>query len=124
MKHVGALLIKLLILEVVATLLLVPLTDASLGEAWLVGLVTTLLLYVIGDLMVLPAMGNTAAVLGDAGIALLAVWLAPAYTGIESVSFWTALVTAAVIGLVESFFHTYIRRAVLPGPPASNPNEG
>lgn len=112
MRHVTALLIKWAYIEAVALAVLVPMTGATFGQATLVALATTLLLYAAGDLMVLPALGNMSAVVGDFGLALLTVWGAPFYAGV-AVGFGSALAAAAIIAAIEYLFHQYVLSSVI-----------
>ena len=112
MRHLTALLIKWAYIEAVALVLLRPATGATLGQVTMVAIATTLLLYAAGDLLILPALGNFPAVVGDLGLALLIVWAAPFYAGIRP-GFGSALALAAVIGGVEYFYHQYLMRTVI-----------
>lgn len=100
---------------VINALVLTSVTDATFGQAAGVALVMTILLYVLGDLFVLPNWGNMTAVVADSGVALLVAWLAPVYTAIERVTFGQALVIALLVGMAEYFFHAYVKRTVLTG---------
>lgn len=113
MKHLTALLIKWAYIEAIVLAVLIPTTDAGAGQATVVALATTLLLYAAGDLMVLPTLGNISAVMGDAGLALLTVWAAPLYSGVMEVGFVTALTIAAIIAAVEYIFHQYLLNTVI-----------
>lgn len=117
MKHIRALAVKLTMIEAISLAVLIPLAGLTAGEALMVGLVNTLLLYILGDMVVLPLLGNLVATIGDGGIAFLATWLAPAYAGVRMIAPLTALVLAVVVMIAEYyFFHVYVRRTVLPGP--------
>lgn len=115
MRHLVALIIKYVFLLAINAIVLTSVTDATFGQAAVVALVMTVLLYLLGDLFVLPTMGNMSAVIGDAGLALVIAWLAPAYTMISSVTFGQALVIAILVGVAEHFFHGYLRQTVLAG---------
>lgn len=115
MRHLWALVLKLVIVTGAALVVLAPMAGATFGQALMVGVVNTALLYLLGDLVVLPAMGNAVAVVADAGVAFLATWLARWYAGLLTLTAGTALTLAAVIGVLEHFFHRYFLRPVLPG---------
>lgn len=112
MRHLTALLIKWAYIEAIALVLLMPATGATLGEVTMVAVAATLLLYAAGDLMVLPALGNLPAVVGDFGLALIIVWAAPFYAGIRP-GFGSALAVAAVIAGVEYLYHQYLMRTMV-----------
>lgn len=113
MRHITALVIKYIFLLVINAIVLTSVTDAAFGQAATVALVMTVLLYLMGDLFVLPTMGNTTAVIADSGLALVIAWLAPIYTAISSVTFGQAVVIALLVGVAEYFFHGYMKQAVL-----------
>src|SRR5690606_9881637 len=82
-RHLTALLMKWAYIEAVALVLLMPATGATFGQVTMVAIATTLLLYAAGHLLVLPALGNLPAVAGDFGLALVIVWAAPFYSGVQ-----------------------------------------
>lgn len=112
MRHLTALLIKWAYIEAVALVLLMPATGATFGQVTMVAIATTLLLYAAGHLLVLPALGNLPAVAGDLGLALLIVWAAPFYSGVQP-GFGSALLVAAVIAGIEYFYHQYLMQAMV-----------
>ena len=70
----------------------------------------------IGDLLILPASNNTVATLADAGLALATIYMFNYLWDARYISFYDALVAAAVIGVGEWFFHKYVNNQVLPSP--------
>lgn len=115
MRHIVALIVKYLFLLAINAVVLTSVTDATFGQAAVVALVMTVLLYLLGDLFVLPTMGNMSAVIADSGLALVIAWLAPVYTMISGVTFGQALVIGLLVGVAEYFFHSYLRQAVFTG---------
>lgn len=113
MRHVVALVIKYVFLLAINAIVLTSVTDATFGQAAAVALVMTVLLYLLGDLFILPNLGNMSAVIADSGLALVIAWLAPIFTAITSVTFGQALVIALLVGVAERFFHMYLRQSVL-----------
>lgn len=120
MKHPVALLTKLVLIELVFVVGL-QMAGATFTQAFLVGLVNTVILYFLGDLVILPRTNNTVATGADIGTAFLATWLAPLYTDIPTVSVLTALMAALAVAIVEFFFHHFMRDSILPGPPTNTP---
>lgn len=116
MKHVTAMVLKYVFIAAITTAILSGVLGYDVGSSLWVSLILTLALYVLGDMMILPSMGNMTATLADAGVALLLVSLAPLYSGVDAVPFTSALAVAALIGVAEYFFHGYLQRTVLPGP--------
>lgn len=116
MKHLPALLVKLAFVLVLTAVVLMPMEGATFSQVIGVSLVLTLALYAVGDMVILPAWGNMAAVIADAVVTLFVVWLAPYYTGLARVSFLSAVATAVLIGIAEYFFHNWLQ-SVLAGSP-------
>lgn len=115
MKHIAALIIKYLFVATATSLVFTGVLGIETGPSLWVALVLTLALYLLGDLTILPAFGDRAATITDAGVALVLTWLAPLYSRVAPIPFATALAVAVLIGIGEYFFHNYIRRNVLPG---------
>ncbi len=114
MKHVYALLVKFAVVAVVLEIILGFLTNLNFVEILYVALTVTLVAYVIGDLLILPISNNTVATLADAGLAVFIVYIYN-YIWVDSIiTFATALIAGAVIGLAEWFFHKYVARHVFP----------
>ena len=111
--HLRAILIKLAYVEFTVLIVLPGLTAATLGQAAAVGLLTALLLYFIGDLLLLPAVNNLTAVTLDSMAVFLAVWLAPVYTGVRPFSWIVAFFVASALGTAEFFYHNWVQQAVL-----------
>ena len=114
MKHVYALLIKFLMVTIILEILLSTLTDLTLTEILYVSATVTVLAYVLGDLLILPASNNTVATLADVGLAIAVIYLFN-YVWILRYINWTAtIISAAAIGLGEWFFHKYVAKNVFP----------
>jgi hypothetical protein len=73
----------------------------------------TVISYVIGDLLILPATNNTAATIADFIIALAAIYLYNFLLVTKEITFWISIVSAAVIGIGEWFFHSYVHKNVI-----------
>ncbi|EOA3903080.1 YndM family protein [Bacillus cytotoxicus] len=116
MKHIVALLIKYMAISAVLLMVLGIFWEVSVPRVLFISLVITGAAYVIGDLFVLSKYGNTVATIVDFGLSFFGIWvLAYLLTGIDATrsltasSFWAAL----LIGIVEVFFHIYMKRMVL-----------
>lgn len=116
MKHVVALLIKYTAISAVLLMILGIFQGISIPRILFISLVITGAAYLIGDLFILPKYGNTVATLVDFGLSFLGIWvLTYLLTDIDltrnitASSFWAAL----LIGIVEIFFHIYMKRMVL-----------
>lgn len=117
MKHVTALIYKLIIITLITAFFTVVLGGYTFWQAFLLSFIVTAMLYVVGDLLVLPAAGNMTATIVDAGSAALLVWLIPYLTAMPRIAFLGALMIGVVIGVAEYFFHQYLLKEILPGKP-------
>lgn len=88
----------------------------SIGTLLGISLLTTLVSYVIGDMLILRAFGNVIATVADfvlafASLWMLAIWfIGPGGYPIESMS----LLSAVLITCVEPFLHRYILQHIPP----------
>ncbi|MDQ7795067.1 MAG: DUF2512 family protein [bacterium] len=115
LKHLPAVLIKLAVLLAISHVVLVPWAGATRGQATGVALFMTVILYLLGDLVILPAVGASQAAVVDGGLALVLAWLAPAYAGTPPVGAGTALVLGTMVGIAEYLFHGFFLQVGLRG---------
>ncbi|MFS0863190.1 YndM family protein [Fredinandcohnia sp. 179-A 10B2 NHS] len=113
MNHLKAIGIKFIITSIVVLSILSIFGDATIGELLFISLLLTGLAYVIGDLFILPRMGNLVATIADFGLAFFSLW-ALGYLFLERTS---ALITASLfasvfIALSEALFHAYMENKV------------
>jgi len=109
MKHIKAIFIKFVF--VIASLIVVLgfIYRVSFDDIFMIGLLLTVALYVIGDLVILSRFGNLLATLADFAFAFLGVWFFGNMWIEENISLVTAsFLSACLIALVEAFFHTYM----------------
>ncbi|WP_368505244.1 DUF2512 family protein [Alkalihalophilus sp. As8PL] len=111
MEHVKTLLIK----GVATLVLLYVVLGLGLGMAFEYVLFITLVLsigsYIAGDLIILPKTNNKIATASDGGLAFIVIWLMGiAYGYSIGAMAITAIVAAAVMGVFEFFFHSYIAK--------------
>lgn len=114
MKHIYALLIKIVMVTIVLTIVLGMLTYLSYSEIFVVSAVVTIAAYIIGDLMILPVSNNTVATICDIVLAAVTIFIFNYVWPNRSISFWDATIAAIVLGIGEWFFHKYVARNVLP----------
>lgn len=112
MKHFAALLIKFVMVAVVLEIVLNLMTYLTFTDILLISLAVTILSYIIGDLLILPASNNTVATVTDFGLALVTIYMFNFILNVRLISFWNALVAAVVIGVGEWFFHKYLANSV------------
>ncbi|GGN95114.1 DUF2512 family protein [Saccharibacillus kuerlensis] len=88
--------------------------EASFMSALIVTLILGALAYVIGDMFILPAAGNTVATLADAALSYVVLWAASEMLG-WGLSFFELFVIALVVGIFEFFFHVWLLQSGIPG---------
>lgn len=108
MKHVEALILKFIIVAVVLELVLMSLTNLTFGRILFISLIVTVLAYLIGDMLILPRSNNTVATICDFILALFTVLIFNYVYYNARITFWSALLSAAIIGVGEWFFHKYL----------------
>ncbi len=114
MKHIVAIILKFIVVLVLLEILLSLMTTLSVVQILVISAAVTIISYVVGDLLILPVSNNTVAVLSDAVLAFLTIWLfnyVPYYGGI---TVGDAIISAIVLGVAEMFFHKYVASTVFP----------
>lgn len=114
MKHVIALLIKFVMVAVVLEIILNLMTYLTFTDILIISLAVTILAYIIGDLLILPASNNTIATVSDIGLALVTIYMFNFIFNVRLISFWDALVAAVIVGVGEWFLHKYLSSSVFP----------
>lgn len=114
MRHLYAIGIKFIIVGTVVLSIYGIFSNASLAILILMGVVVTLASYIIGDLFILPQLGNVFATVIDFGIYFLAVWtLSGLLIGIEVGLTLATLAASYFLTLAEPLFHAYVIERVL-----------
>ncbi|WP_142398654.1 YndM family protein [Bacillus wiedmannii] len=116
MKHIVALLIKYTAITAVLLIILGIFQDISIPRVLLISLFLTGAAYLIGDLFVLPKYGNMIATIADFGLSFFGIWfLTYLLTDLDSTRNigFSSFVAALIIGLIEVFFHIYMKKVVL-----------
>lgn len=114
MKHIGAILLKFVMVAVVLEIILRLLTNVSFLNILYIALTVTIVSYLLGDLAILPRSNNTVATISDAVLALAVILLFNVIYTTANISFLTALLAAAVLGIGEWAFHRFMSREILP----------
>lgn len=114
-NHSLNLIIKLVLFTVVLSLVLLPMANMTAdrpydfgGVLWL-SIALTVLAYLLGDLWVLPAYGNAAAVVVDAVLVMLGLALLPALLGLPAITFGRMVAAAVPLAVGEYFFHRHLQ---------------
>lgn len=94
------------------------------GLVLLVALIATAGNYLLGDLYILPAMGNVMASVGDGILGAILAYIVSLVTAAFNVSFASLFIFAVLIAAGEYFFHPYLRRAKNVAPEQEPPEQG
>ncbi|EQB4890351.1 DUF2512 family protein [Enterococcus faecium] len=108
MKHVKALVVKAIMIWAILWVVLTGLYGVSFMDSTIVGVIIVVMIYVLGDLLILRKVGNIAATIADAGSAavILRLYL---YFMNDTVDIWMkVLIPALLIGVAEWFFHKWL----------------
>lgn len=107
-KTTWALMVKFL-----ATLTASALAFYPWGAGWVFGvaLLGTVLNYIIGDLLLLPFLGNLGATIADGGLAMFTAYLLGAMSRTFNPRFSSLLTFGVVVAIAEYFFHKYLIRS-------------
>ncbi|RST74085.1 DUF2512 family protein [Siminovitchia acidinfaciens] len=114
-NHGRALLRKAILTLPFVWVILSVFNDVSFVHSTILGIVLGLISYFLGDLMILPRMGNTSATVGDFFLTLIVIWGGLNLFGYDE-AFGESLLTAIVITIAEYFFHLWMERTQLSGP--------
>ncbi|HWO96667.1 MAG TPA: YndM family protein [Bacillus sp. (in: firmicutes)] len=111
MKHIMAFIIKFALVGLVVFSILGIFYNAGIMEIFMIALLTASVGYLIGDLFILPRLGNIVASIADFGLVFLSVWglgnlFIERTVNITVASFFAALAITAI----EIFFHIYYMR--------------
>lgn len=112
MKHLWALLIKFAAIGTVL-LSIFGIFDPPLSTLIMMSVVTTIVAYFIGDLVILPKLGNISAILGDLALTF-GLLLMMSYlfidTNVNRLS--ASLFSALFITAIEVLFHLYVKKHI------------
>lgn len=108
MKHLKALVVKALFIWAILWITLTGIYDVSFMDSTIVGVIIVVMIYVLGDLVILRKIGNFAATIADAGAAALILWLYLTSMNYATDLWMMVLIPAVLIGLAEWFFHKWL----------------
>ncbi|WP_238881695.1 DUF2512 family protein [Clostridium sp. YIM B02551] len=114
MKHVTALIIKFVMVAIVLEIILSLLTNLTFTETLYIAAAVTIIAYILGDLIILPASNNIVATISDVVLSLVVIYLFDFIWSGKGISITDALIAAVVIGVGEWIFHKYVANNVLP----------
>ncbi|OJG51277.1 inner integral membrane protein [Enterococcus gallinarum] len=108
MKHLKALVVKALFIWAILWITLTGIYDVSFMDSTIVGVIIVVMIYVLGDLVILRKIGNIAATIADAGASALILWLYLTSMNYTTDLWMMVLIPAVLIGLAEWFFHKWL----------------
>ncbi len=111
MKHLKALVVKALMIWAILWIVLSGIYDVSFMDSTIVGVIIVVMIYVLGDLVILRKIGNIAATIADAGATALILWLYLTYMDYTNDIWMLVLIPAVLIGAAEWFFHKWLLKA-------------
>lgn len=77
-------------------------------DSTIIGVIIVVLIYVLGDLMILRKIGNVAATIADSGAAAVILWIYLASMDYTTDLWMKVLIPAILIGGAEWFFHKWL----------------
>lgn len=114
MEHLRSLVIKFVMITAMLAVVFGFLYGVSFGDILTISFILTITAYLVGDLLILPRFGNTAATIADFGLAYLGAWMIGAMIIEEPIRLGTAsFLSAALIAIGEVFFHRYVVNNVI-----------
>ncbi|WP_404451774.1 YndM family protein [Virgibacillus necropolis] len=116
MKYITALLIKFVLITAVLWFILGVQFEVSFANILITSLVLTGASFIIGDLYVLPKIGNIGASMVDLVLALAGVWAIGSILYAEPIPLGTASLLSAVgIAIGELLVHWYMKKQFITG---------
>ncbi|MGG3799803.1 YndM family protein [Metabacillus fastidiosus] len=114
MKHIKALLIKFTVISIVLLSILPIFDNASISLTLFISAILTGTSYLIGDLFILPKLGNLFASIADLVFSFALIWfLSILFIGNGSHVIGASILAAIFIALSEGLFHAYMKEKVL-----------
>jgi len=123
--YIKALFIKFIMITVVLWIVLGLYYGVSFTDILITSVLLTGVSY-IGDVFILPRIGNVFASITDFGLAMLGIWLVGSYIYEQPIALGTAsFISALIITMGELFFHRYMEVEVFDkDSPTSENNKG
>lgn len=109
MDHLKALGIKFIYTSIIIFSLFGIFNNVSIGKLFIMSLMTTGISYIVGDLIVLPRIGNIRSTILDFGLSFLTVLILGGLFIITDIKITLASLAAAFFMMcIEPLFHTYM----------------
>lgn len=107
-KTTKAMIVKFLLTLAAAFIAFQMFDNNSFGWVLGVSLLGTILNYLIGDLYILPNLGNLSASIADGGLAAITAWLMGTMVRGNNVGTSSLLIFGLLVAIAEYFFHRYL----------------
>ena len=107
MKHVKALVVKAIMIWAILWVVLTGLYGVSFMDSTIVGVIIVVMIYVLGDLLILRKVGNIAATIADAGSAAVILWLYLYFMN-DTVDIWMKVLIPALLIGVAAVSYTHL----------------
>ncbi|KJS82573.1 MAG: hypothetical protein JM58_14540 [Peptococcaceae bacterium BICA1-8] len=107
-KTTQALLLKIIMTFAAAWVAFGFIDNNILASIFIISLLGTALNYLLGDLVVLPMLGNIVASLGDGVMAALTAYIYSLIIPQFTTSLFSLVLFAGIVAGVEYFFHKYL----------------
>ena len=115
MGHVKAIGIKLVFTMVILLSLFAMFDTITFQQVLLISFIVTGVTYIVGDLLLLPSVGNIITTIIDFGLFFLSVWILAALFIEQTATIVLASAIAAYFfSVCEALFHAYMKEKVLP----------
>lgn len=113
MRHLFSVVMKFVLTTFLLFIVLGGFYDASFADIVLVSFMLSALGY-IGDVFILPRVGNTVATIGDFGLAFIVLWFMGYYLFDWDVPILSsALIGSTLIAAGEWFFHKHMKNTFM-----------
>lgn len=114
MKHIGAILLKYVMIAIILEVVLGLLTDNSFTDILVISAAVTVVSYLVGDLLILAKSNNPIATIFNGAVTLIILLLFNYARGYDYIPFTTALLATVVIEVGDAVFHRFVEKSILP----------
>ncbi|GAB3795658.1 DUF2512 family protein [Virgibacillus kimchii] len=122
MTHLKAIGIKFIVISVIVLSFFSIFNFAVFDNLILISIITTVVTYLLGDMLILKNLGNVTATLSDFALSFLLYWmLGSIFFGMSGAIALTALSAAFFTAIAEPFIHQYIQNQLFSDEPKAKP---
>ncbi|RKQ29678.1 DUF2512 family protein [Oceanobacillus halophilus] len=115
MRYLFALIVKFVMLTAILWIVLGIFYGINLGDIFTISILLSVVSFV-GDVFLLPRIGNVLAVIGDFALSFLVIWgLGNSLFAFEIPVVTAAFISALFVGVGEIFYHRYMKNQVFAG---------